>query len=125
MLEIHVISACRLAGMNLLDQWSDPYVKVEVFKNNNKSPVKFKTNIIMKSLEPQWNEKFTVPEVKEETDLPNMSIVLTVKDWNHVRAHEKMGQVRLGPGLACTNYHWEKMLKSDEEVTMTHPIEKS
>lgn len=58
--------------------FSDPYTKVEV--NYGTKKVSYKTKIIKKTLNPEWNETFVVPNFTNE-DLSNTSIKFVIFDW--------------------------------------------
>lgn len=147
-IRIDVVAANRLKAVNIYSDDSDPFVKVKVFRQRrpsrsasskslprppagsskgsppSSSPEgwSFRTKTIWKNLAPKWNEHFIVADVGA-ADLPFMSAEVTVMDKGRLRSSQPLGQVKLGPGQAYDNLHWEEMAKSPNcKVSMVHPL---
>ncbi|XP_077229300.1 synaptotagmin-3-like [Tasmannia lanceolata] len=82
-LHVKVLQALNLRKMDLFGK-SDPYVKLSL--SGERLPAK-KTMVMMKSLNPQWNEKFKLI-VK---DPQSQVLELHVFDWDKVGTHDKLG----------------------------------
>lgn len=78
-----VIRALKLMKMDFLGK-SDPYVKLSL--TNEKLPAK-KTTVKMKTLNPEWNEKFKFL-VK---DPQSQVLQLHAYDWDKVGGHDSLG----------------------------------
>ncbi|XP_061997727.1 synaptotagmin-3-like isoform X1 [Rosa rugosa] len=82
-LQVKVVRALKLLRMDFLGT-SDPYVKLSL--TEDRLPAK-KTTIKMKSLNPEWNEKFKLIVKDPHTQ----GLELQVYDWDKVGRHDRLG----------------------------------
>ncbi|XP_064183182.1 synaptotagmin-like protein 5 isoform X1 [Anguilla rostrata] len=75
---------------------SDPFVKGYLLPDNNKS-TKHKTDVVKKSVNPQWNHTFTYCGLQPE-DLNNVCLELTIWDKEPLSSNVFLGGLRLGAG---------------------------
>ncbi|XP_059506300.1 synaptotagmin-like protein 5 isoform X2 [Stegostoma tigrinum] len=75
---------------------SDTFVKGYLLPDNNKAS-KHKTQVIKKSVNPQWNHTFTYSGL-HPNDLQNVSLELTVWDKESLSSNVFLGGIRLGYG---------------------------
>ncbi|XP_061091215.1 synaptotagmin-like protein 5 isoform X2 [Conger conger] len=75
---------------------SDPFVKGYLLPDNNKS-TKHKTDVVKKSVNPQWNHTFTYCGLQPQ-DLHNVCLELTIWDKEPLSSNVFLGGVRLGAG---------------------------
>ncbi|KAJ8351863.1 hypothetical protein SKAU_G00233390 [Synaphobranchus kaupii] len=75
---------------------SDPFVKGYLLPDNSKS-TKHKTDVVKKSVNPQWNHTFTYCGL-QPGDLNNVCLELTVWDKEPLSSNVFLGGVRLGAG---------------------------
>ncbi|XP_069745509.1 synaptotagmin-like protein 5 isoform X2 [Narcine bancroftii] len=75
---------------------SDTFVKGYLLPDNNKAS-KYKTHIVKKSVNPQWNHTFTYTGLHLR-DLQNVSVELTVWDKESLSSNVFLGGIRLGHG---------------------------
>ncbi|KAJ8397980.1 hypothetical protein AAFF_G00433270 [Aldrovandia affinis] len=75
---------------------SDPFVKGYLLPDNSKS-TKHKTDVVKKSVNPQWNHTFTYCGL-QPGDLNSVCLELTVWDKEPLSSNVFLGGVRLGAG---------------------------
>ena len=74
---------------SLIQGTSDPLVKI--YRNEKKSM--FKTKVIKKTLNPEWNQSFTVENVVRPDDISTapLNLKFGVEDWNQVKSNKPLG----------------------------------
>eukprot|EP00730_Choanoeca_flexa_P000573 TRINITY_DN10254_c0_g1_i5.p1 TRINITY_DN10254_c0_g1~~TRINITY_DN10254_c0_g1_i5.p1 ORF type:complete len:642 (+),score=246.15 TRINITY_DN10254_c0_g1_i5:113-2038(+) len=87
-LSCEVLNATNLLPADITGL-ADPYVKMYVQPDPNKR-TKQKTKIVKKSLNPEWNEKFTW-KFSADTNLQGRFLSVEVWDWDRITRNDFMG----------------------------------
>merc|ERR1739848_257607 len=90
--EKHAISVVRAKGLRSADWngYSDPYVtcRIEGFQGSESQI--FKTGVIKKNLNPEWNERHNIEEY-----LVGKVLILDVWDWDLSQSDDFLGTCKL------------------------------
>jgi Ca2+-dependent lipid-binding protein len=117
-----VVMKCSNLKLMDITRSCDPYVKIHLVGQDGKRLEKRKTEVKRRSPDAVWNETF-------EFDIPNdkirdMSLVLTVVDFDRVLPNEAIGQVSVGYRTQGQSLkHWSEMMNHPRKtIAMWHKI---
>lgn len=108
-LTVVILEAKNLKKMDV-GGLSDPYVKIALMMNGKRIKKK-KTSIKKCTLNPYYNESFTLEVPFEQ--IQRVQLVITVVDYDRIGTSEPIGKVVMGANASGTELrHWTDMLAS-------------
>ncbi|KAI4388919.1 hypothetical protein MLD38_001207 [Melastoma candidum] len=112
LLKIHVRRGIDLAVRDTMRMSSDPYVIVKLGKQ------KYRTRVVKKNLNPEWNEDLTLSIVD-----PSTPVKLLVYDRDTFSLDDKMGEAEfdIGPLLEALRMHLDGDLPGGTIIARVQP----
>ncbi|OTF81950.1 kinase C-like protein, partial [Euroglyphus maynei] len=107
---------------------SDPYVKVKLLSsnhqslnNNRESITKYKTKIIRKTLNPEWNERICIEIGPQDRD---KRLLISVWDWDRTSRNDFIGSLSFGVSELIKQpvEGWYKLLNEEEGAYYNEPL---
>lgn len=123
---VEVVSAKKIAAINIQNTKSDPYIKVSLSIPGQATSDLGKTRTIWKNLNPTWEEDLPSPDgvVITREDVKNCSIELVMKDDAKVGAKTPMGKVVINANSSQGAWHLDQVAnKSGNKIYMEYPIQ--
>lgn len=115
-LSVTIFEARNLPQMDLCGS-SDPYVKVCLKPDDDRTRNLFKTKVHKRNLNPTFNETFELQVTYAE--LNTKTLVMSVYDYDRFSRHDEIGQVSLpisSLDLSQTQEHWSQLHRSNQSV---------
>ncbi|KAM4847031.1 double C2-like domain-containing protein gamma isoform 2-T2 [Thomomys bottae] len=118
---VGVLRCSHLAPMDT-NGYSDPFVRLLLHPNVGKKS-KYKTSVRRKTLNPEFNEEFFYPGLREE--LAQKTLQVSVWDYDLGTADDFIGGVQLSSQASGERlHHWRECLgRSDCRLELWHPLD--